>query len=80
MLIGQHDPSKCLEDKGNGLAPDDDCNDCSAMEGRPPKQACADGYKMSSELHQIYNTMCTKITCTAPGNHSKHILYKPFSY
>ena len=58
MSIAVHDPSKCLEDKGQGLKADNDCVDCL----KPPKQGCADGYIMNSSP---YNG-CTKITCTAP--------------
>ena len=57
-MIALHDPSKCLEDKGQGLKPDNDCVDCL----KPPKQGCADGYIMNSSPHNG----CTKITCTAP--------------
>ena len=58
-----HNPSKCLEDKGQGLKPDNDCVDCM----KPPKQGCADGYLMNSyqHSHPTYGT-CSKITCTVP--------------
>ena len=60
------DASKCLEDKGHGLRPDNDCIDCL----KPAKQGCADGYIMnSSPLNG-----CTKITCTVPGTFSEIFL------
>ena len=63
MIIG-NDPSKCMEDRGNGFVPDDDCITCE----KPPKQKCADGYIMDSTLIYDPPNQCTKITCTNPGN------------
>ena len=60
ILLVAHDSSKCLEDNGNGLQPDSDCRDCS----KPPKQACADGYIMTSTT---LSNGCTEITCEFPG-------------
>ena len=60
MLLAGHDSSKCLEDNGEGLLPDSDCRDCS----KPPKQACANGYIMTSST--LANG-CTEITCEFPG-------------
>jgi len=58
----ENDPSKCLEDWGNGFVPDNDCIDCD----KPPKQKCADGYIMNSSLIYDPPSQCTKITCTKP--------------
>lgn len=52
------DASKCMEDNGSGMKLDRDCTDCS----NPPRQACADGYVMSSRKARY----CTRITCTPP--------------
>ena len=42
-----HDPSKCLEDNGSGLKPDDDCVDCADT----PAVGCAGGYDLVIESH-----------------------------
>ena len=61
-----HNPSKCLEDKGQGLKPDNDCINCMKPKTyRPPKQGCADGYVMNSSQHG----RCTRITCTLVPGH-----------
>jgi len=57
-----HDPSKCLEDNGDGLLFDDDCLDCHY----PPTQACSDGYLMSSRKRSLFS-ICTVITCSPPS-------------
>ena len=67
ILFVENDPSKCLEDKGNGLVPDNDCIDCSPMWGKPAKQKCADGYVMNSSPIYDVPHPCIKITCTKPG-------------
>ena len=63
FLFLENDPSKCLEDDGNGFVPDNDCIDCT----QPPKQKCADGYIMHSSLISYNSKQCTKIICTKPG-------------
>ena len=67
MSIGINDPSKCLEDNGQGFILDNDCIDCS----KPPKQGCADGYIMNSSPYDG----CTKITCTAAPGHNPGKFY-----
>ena len=62
FLFLENDPSKCLEDSGNGFVPDNDCIACT----KSHRQKCADGYIMNSS--PIMNHQCTKITCTKPGN------------
>jgi len=58
-LKPDHDPSKCLEDNGRGLQPDNDCIDCN----NPPKQSCDDGYVMNAFPYKG----CIRIICTKPG-------------
>jgi len=63
-----HDVSKCMENNGAGMKPDADCRDCS----QPPKQACADGYIMSSLYPPSRrNGRCSDIICTPPAGHYK---------
>jgi len=57
-----NDPSKCMEDTGNGFVPDDDCITCE----KPPIQKCADGYIMDSLLMYEPPNQCTKIICRNP--------------
>ena len=63
MLLVSHDSSKCLEDNGAGMQPDNDCRDCS----NPPNQACNSGYIMTSTT---LSNGCTTITCEFPGTMS----------
>ena len=64
FLFLENNPSKCLEDKGKGFVPDNDCIACS----KKLRQKCADGYIMNSSPVYFNNYRCTKITCTKPGN------------
>ena len=51
-----HNPRKCLENNGRGYRQDRDCIDCS----KPPRQACADGYRLISKP---WLWGCTRIEC-----------------
>lgn len=54
-----HDPSKCLEDNGEGMKPDPDCRDCDVTK----RQACADGYVMRPQP----DGSCATIICSPPA-------------
>eukprot|EP00935_MAST-01C_sp_MAST-1C-sp1_P000279 g279.t1 len=61
--------NKCLEDKGRGMQPDDDC---CAMKG---KASCADGYTLV-ESEETCCSWCAwkplKYSCVAPNNSTDH--------
>ena len=62
MLV-ENDQGICLEDKGDGFKPDDDCTSC--MEDSS-KLRCAEGYVKTALSFDGIN--CTSITCTKLGN------------